>query len=163
MKNRFLLTFIVTILSINITSAKVTNNITNDGDEEVKVLYLEYKKKPYNSRIIRTGDRLNVKKEDGTELEGYLGKITNEDVVVIIDKKGLIVGEAQLSKIAKIRYEGYSYMIDGERFYDLKIKTRIITGKSKRRKNFWKKTAWTILGIAGMSLSFKYFVLRERQ
>ena len=76
----------------------------------------------------------------------------------------MIVGEAELSKIIHIEHKHNSYMIDDKR-YSVKIKTRIITEKSKRKKEVGRsilgKTIWTIFGIAGTALAFKFFVLKD--
>ena len=86
MKHKIVLIFSLIIFSNSIASAKLVNNPSNEGDEEVKVLVL---KKSKNYRIInidnafrtneeedypvviKIGDRFNIKKEDGEKLNGY--------------------------------------------------------------------------------------------
>ena len=174
MKHNILLILGIIIFSSSITSAKLINNPSNGGDEEVKVLVLIQKKGIINIaddsgfqeqksyfRIIKTGDKFNVKEESGKRLNGYLGKIKEDEGIVIVDKKGLIVGETQLSKIIQIEHKGSRYMVDAKG-YSLEVKTRIITAKSKRKektlKNILGKTLWTILAIIGVTIAFRRFL-----
>ena len=172
MKNRILLILGIIIFSKSITLATLINNPSIEGNEKVKVLVLEKNKnyKPINTggqekvgepKIIKIGDRFSIKTEDGEKLNGYLGKIEDEGNIIIINKKGLIVGEIQLDKIIQVRYKNLYYSIGSKR-YDLKIKTRIVTAKAKRKKEIGRsilgKTIWTVLGIAGTTWTFRRFL-----
>jgi len=160
MKHRILLIFGILIFLSSILSAKLIHNeIYNGGggddDEEVKVLVIERNGQLY--KIIKIADRLAVVGKNKKSSIGYLGKLTDEGKVVLIDYRGMIIKEIQIDEIIQISYNGIVHTMDSDKT-SLKIETRIITAKKKRRRNILGKTVWTVLGIAATALTFKYFV-----